>query len=363
MKIIDRYIIRKFLSTFLFVLLMLLLITIVINLSEKLGKFLENDLGFGEIATYYIHFSLFYGSLFMPMVVFISVIFFTSKMTDNNEVIAILSSGIRFDRFLLPYLISASILALVALCLNHFVLPLSNRFRNRFEYAYLNSQSLKNKLIETHDIARKISENEYVFFGRYNRKRNIGYDFIYERLDGDKIEVKISSSSIAYRKTDTRKPYRLRNYRLRIVKPDSDLLRSGRVMDTIFHFLPSDILIKSYEAETLTYPQLKRFIARERARSSDRLYMHQLEMNRRTAMPMSSYVLTLIAVALCARKRRGGIGVNIAVGLSLAFVYIYLMQVSDAFVVGGAVSPFVSSWIPNFSFGLIAIYLYLDAKR
>ncbi|MEH0007741.1 MAG: LptF/LptG family permease [Flavobacteriales bacterium] len=363
MRLIDRYIIRKFLSTFLFVLVMLLLITIVINLSERLGKFLENDLSFGQIAIYYMHFSLFYGSLFMPMVLFISVIFFTSKMTDNNEVIAIFSGGIRFDRFLLPYMISASILALAALYLNHFVLPVSNKSRNRFEYAYLNSQGLKNKLIETDDIARKISKNEYVFFGKYNSNRNVGYDFIYERLDGHTLEVKISSSSITYRKTDTLKPYRLKNYRLRIVKPGGDLLQSGLVMDTAFRFLPSDILVKSYEAQTLTYPKLKRFIADEQARGSDRLYMHQLEMYRRTAMPMSSYILTLIAVALSARKRRGGIGINLAVGLSLAFVYIYLMQISDAFVVGGIVSPFVSCWIPNFTFSLVAIYLYSSAKR
>lgn len=363
MKVLDRYIARKFLGTFFFVLVMLLLITVIIDLSQKLGKFLENGLGFWDTLRYYLHFSLYYGSLFMPIGLFISVIFFTSKMSSNSEITAILSSGVRLDRLLLPFMASASVLVLLALYSNHFVLPLSNRFRNRFEYQYLDSQHSKDRVIENENIARRISPHEYVFLSEFNDKRNMGYDFVYERFAGDTLKVRITSSSIFYREGDTRKPYELRNYRLRIMKPDGDLLRSGSVLDTTFNFLPSDLLVKSYEAETLTYPQLKRFIRRERARGSDRLYIHQLELYRRTAMPMSSYILTVIAVALSARKRRGGTGINIALGVALAFTYIFFMQISDAFVIGGTVGPLVASWIPNFIFGAVALSLYLHARR
>lgn len=363
MKVIDRYIVRKFLSAFFFVVVMLLMITVIIDLSQKLGGFLENGLGFGAVVHYYLHFALFYGSLFMPMGLFVSVIFFTSKMASNSEIIAILSSGIRFGRLLLPFLGSATLLALLALYSNHFVLPISNRFRNRFEYRYLSSQYARSKTLERDNLARKISPHEYIFFSEFNDKTNVGYDFVYERLAGDTLKVRMTSSSLVYDKRDTAKPYELRNYRLRITHPGGDFLKSGTALDTSFNFLPSDILVKSYEAETLTYLQLKRFIEEERARGSDRLYIHQLEMYRRTAMPMSSYVLTVIAVALSMRKKRGGTGINMGLGVALAFIYIFLMQVSDAFVIGGTVGPLVASWIPNAIFGSVALSLYFYAKR
>ena len=340
---------------------MLLIIAVVINLAEKVGRLIEHEVPFSDALMYYGQFSLFYGSTFMPLAVFISVIFFTSKMTSNTEVTAMFSGGLSYNRFLSPFLLSATLLAALSLWLNHWVLPKSNKDRTEFEYSYLKTERRKRARFNNENISRKISPNEYIFLTSYDYKNDVGSNFIYERFEKLELKVKISSRSIHWNPEDS--TYNLSTYRMKVIQERKDYLKSGLILDTVFNFTPSDIITKADEASTLNYSELKDFIQKEKQRGSERVYIHELEQYRRTAMPFSTYILTMIAVGLSSRKRQGGIGLNIALGISLTFIYIFLMQISDAFTTGGIFSPLTAVWIPNIVFGILAIYLYLKARR
>ena len=362
MKIIDLYITRKFIGTFFFTLIMLLIITVVIDIAERMGKLIEHDeISLLDIVRYYGRFSLFYGNTFMPLAIFLSVIFFTSKLAANTEVTAMFSGGLNYNRFLIPFLFSATLLTILSLWINHWVLPKSNKGRTEFEYNYLTSERKKLNRFNNKNISRKINPNEYVFLSSYDHKKNIGYNFVYERIEKLKLKTKISSYSIKWNQEDS--TYSLSEYRMKEIREGSDILKNGLKMDTSFNFTPSEIVIKEDEASTLNYLELKEFIKKEKERGSERVYLHKLEQYRRTSLPFSTYILTIIAVSLSSRKRRGGIGLNIALGIALVFIYIFLMQISDAFATGGTFLPLTAIWIPNILFGGLAICLYFNAKR
>ena len=363
MKILDKYIFKKYFTSFFFTLLILIPIAIAIDISEKVGKFLKaEDLTFDVIVKeYYLNFVINYGNTFMPLALFISVIMFTSKLAGNTEIIAIHSSGISFKRFLRPYLIGAAIIALFSLYANHFIVPKSNKIFENFQETYLRAAYKKKVKSSVSRVNLQLSDNDYIFFGTYNLKSNTGRDFSYEYFEGNKLKYKIVGKSVKWKKEDS--IFKINNYTKRYIFAKNDSIISGTYLDTVFNFQPKDLLYVDYLAKEMSSVDLSKHIDKSEARGVKNLNSYKVELYKRTSLPISSFILTLIAVTLASKKRRGGIGVNLALGITLMFSYVFFMKVSEVLGATAESSPFIMVWMPNVIFGFLAIYLYFNAKR
>jgi lipopolysaccharide export system permease protein len=363
LKILDRYILKKYFTSFFFTLIILIPIAIAIDVSEKVAKFLKaDDLTLNEIIyDYYVSFIINYGNTFMPLALFISVIMFTSKLSSNTEIIAINNSGVSFDRFLRPYIIGATVVALISLYANHFIVPRSNKTMEKFQESYLRSAYSKKTKTSVSKVSLQLSENEYVYFGTYNFQSNNGYNFSYEHFEGNQLKYKIIGQNIKWKKKDS--TFRISNFKKRYILAKNDSIDSGTYMDTVFNFQPKDLLYVDYLAKEMSSINLADHIKQSEARGVKNLNNYKVELYKRTSLPISSFVLTLIAVTLASKKRRGGIGVNLAVGTTLMFLYVFFMKVSEVLGSTAESSPFIMVWIPNLIFGALAIYLYFHAKR
>ena len=352
-KILDIYIIRKFIGTFLFSLGLIILIAIVFDTSEKLDDFLEREAPLRAIVfDYYLNFIPFFGNLFSPLFIFISVIFFTSRMAGNTEVIAIFASGISYKRFLLPYVIAAFFLASLSLYLNNWVLPHSNVKRTAFELKYI-----KNPFVYKHrNVHRQIQPGQYIYFESYNNFDKIGYQFSFEKMENGKLKYKLLSDRIIW---DTLKnKWTIENYFIRRIDSITEVIESGYRMDTTFVFKPTDFERRvDYAVETMDFKELNRFISEERMRGSDELVFYLIEKYKRVSYPFATFILTLMGVAISSRKVRGGIGAQLGFGILLSFTYIMFMQVSTTFATNGNAPPMLAVWIPNIVFSIVAIYL------
>ncbi|MCA0931471.1 LptF/LptG family permease [Lutimonas saemankumensis] len=363
MKILDRYILRKYFTSFIFTLLILIPIAMAIDVAEKVGKFLKaEDLTVQEIINdYYVNFIINYGNTFMPLALFISVIMFTSKLSNNSEIIAIHSSGVSFKRFLQPYLIGATIITVISLYTNHFIVPDSNKTLEKFEEDYLRSIYKKKTKSSVSKVSLQLSQDDYVYFGYFNFKSKNGYNFSYEHFDGNKLVYKIISQNIRWNDQDS--TYRLSTYRKRFVGEHKDSLDNGSFMDTVFNFTPKDLLYVDYLAREMPSQSLSRHIKQSENRGVKNLNNYKVELYKRTSLPISSFVLTLIAVTLASKKRRGGIGFNLAAGISLMFLYVFFMKVSEVLGSTAESIPLLMVWIPNIIFGIIAAILYFNANK
>ena len=363
MKILDKYILRKYFTSFIFTLLILIPIAMAIDVAEKVGKFIKNEeLTANEIFNdYYLNFIINYGNTFMPLALFISVIMFTSKMSGNSEIIAIHSSGISFKRFLRPYLIGATIITAISLYANHFVVPESNKALEKFEETYLRSIYKKKTKSSVSKVSLQLSRDDYVYFGYFNFKSRNGYNFSYEHFEGNRLVYKIIAQNIRFNETDS--TYRLSTYRKRFVGAHKDSLDSGSFMDTVFNFEPKDLLYVDYLAREMPSLGLSRHIKKSENRGVKNLNNYKVELYKRTSLPISSFVLTLIAVTLASKKRRGGIGVNLAAGIALMFLYVFFMKVSEVLGSTAESIPLLMVWIPNLMFGVIAAFLYINANK
>ncbi len=361
MKILDKYILKKYFTSFIFTLLILLPIGIAINVSEKIGRFLEHqNLGIGEIIKdYYIPFIINYGNTFMPLGLFISTILFTSKLASNTEIVAMHSSGVSYKRLLKPYLIGAITIGCIALYANHFIVPHSSKTFETFEDTYLR----KNKKEKTNvtNVNLQLSDNDFIYFRSFNLKRNTGYDFSYEHFDGLQLKYKIIGKNIKWNEKDS--TFTITNYKKRRLFAQNDSIASGKKLDTIFNFLPKDLLYVGYLAKEMPSHQLIKHIKKSEKRGVKSLNKYKVELYKRTSLPLSSIILTLIAVSLAAKKRRGGMGINLAIGISLMFIYVFFMKVSEVLGAGATYNPLFMVWLPNILFGLLAVYLYVKAKQ
>lgn len=358
MKKLDLYIIKKFLGTFFFTIILLLAIAIVIDISEKIDSFVHADVTLLElIEKYYFNFVLFYGSMFMPLVVFLAAILFTSKMAKESEIIAYLTAGISFNRLLYPYFISATVLASLSFYLAHFVLPDSNKERLEFEKNELGSGRDK----RVTNIHRQIRKGEYVYIKSFQQSQNKGTTFSIEKFEGTKLIMKLSSRYINFYPKDS--TYKLRNWKKRIITDTKDKIYSGIELDTVFAFFPKDLTPKENVAETMVTGKLNEFIAEQKFRGSENLSNYLVESYRRTSMPASTYILTMIAVSLSFRRKRGGTGMNIAIGMGLMVLYIFFMRIADTFAIKDDFPPMLAVWMPNIIFGIIAIILYNNARK
>ncbi len=360
MKIIDRYIIGKFLGTFFIMITLILSIAIVFDISEKIEDFITKGASTKEIiVNYYFNFLVFYGNLFSSMIVFIATIFFTSRMTGNTEIVAILTSGVSFRRMMWPYFISASIIVLISLGLGHFVIPKTNAKRLDFQHTYIDRKQddrFKN-------IHRQIKPGHIIYFENYNAKRKTGYHFTYEVFDKkNRLTYKLKSNFI--RLDTVKNQWVLDNYSIRRMSPEGiETLTSGRQKDTIFDFDAKDIVPRLFTVEMMNTLELNEFIETEILRGSENINFYLIEKYKRNSWPIATYILILIGVSISSQKTRGGLGLNIAIGLAICVTYIFFIQISTTFSKVGSFPPLLAVWLPNIIFSLVAIYLYYIAPK
>ncbi len=360
LKIIDKYILKRYLGTFTVMLLMFIPIGIVIDVSEKVNKMIENQVPFTAIAGYYLDFTIYFANLLFPIFLFLSVIWFTSKLANNTEIIALLSSGISFSRFLRPYIIGATIVSLSALVMTIFLVPNASEGFKNFRYTYLTNGG-RADMRENSDVFRQISNDEYIFVSNYQEVSKMAFHFSMEKFDGDKLKYKLIASRIQWNPKDS--TYTLFNYTKRKVGAFGDIIERGEKKDTIFKFDIEDLTPVVYIAETLPLNELTKFIEKEKARGSSNINVYLVVLYKKYSIPASAFILTIIAVAVSSKKRRGGMGSNLAIGIILAFAFVFLDKVFGVMAEKSSAPPLLAVWTPNIVFGILAIYLLRNAKR
>lgn len=359
MRIVDKYILKKFLGAFVLSIVLILAVAVVFDVSEKLEDFRKGATLNEVVFDYYLNFVTFYGNMFSSMFVFISTIWFTSKMASNSELVAILTSGVSFKRMLLPYLIGSLIVASVSLALNHFFLPQTNIKRIKFEQTYVGGS---HKETYTQNIHRQIKPGHYVYFETFSADRQSGYRFTYEVITDGILRSKLSSDFIRFDTIINK--WQLDNWTLRTIDTSgAEHLEIGRKIDTAMAFTSAEVVPRLFTVSMMNTPELLEFIEKEKIRGSENMNSYFLELHRRTAFPVSTFVLVLIAVALSSRKSRGGLGINIAIGLLICLAYVFMMQISTTFAATGNFSPLLAVWLPNIIFAAIGLYLYYIAPK
>ena len=351
MKKFDWYIIKKFLSTFFFTISLILLIVIVFDISEKIDDFLRSDVELNKIIfDYYFNFIPYFANLFSPLFIFISVIYFTSKMANNSEVIAILNSGMSFSRLLRPFIISAIFLAIISFLLGNFIIPQNNRERIDFEKKYLKKR--KNQRVK--NIHLQIKKDQYIYVESYNKAKNIGYKFTLENFNNNILQSKLSANYIQFDTTNNK--WNIRDYFIRVYNEKDEKIIKGKQLDTLINLKPRDFSKNISLVETMNMQELNQFIEEE-IKGTEHIIFHKIEKHKRLANPFSAIILTIIAVAIGSRKRRNGAGIPLSIGLILSFSYILFMQISTTFAINSNLLPVIAVWIPNIIFTLIALIL------
>ncbi|TRZ41573.1 LptF/LptG family permease [Robertkochia solimangrovi] len=359
MKIIDRYILKKYLITFFTMIILFVPIGIMVDLSEKVDKMIENQAGTAAILQYYVDFTFYFANLLFPIFLFLSIIWFTSKLANNTEVIAILSSGISFWRFLRPYLIGASIIAIFSFVMGMFIVPDASEGYNDFRIKYLKAGHDKHR--ETNNIFNQINDNEIVYVSSFTPSTQTGFNFTLEHFEGTELKHKITAGNIRWVKADS--TFRLASYEKRIIGKNGDIVETKRRHDTLFNFNLDDLTPVSYVAETKNLFELNEFIEKERKKGSPNVSRYLVVKYKRWSLPVSAFILTLIAVAVSSMKRRGGMGVNLALGISLAFIFIFFDKVFAILAEQSDFSPLLAVALPNIIFAFIAFFLLRNAKR
>jgi lipopolysaccharide export system permease protein len=360
LKLIDKYIIRKFLGTFFFCIVLILTIAVVFDFAEKIDNFMEKQAPVKAIIfDYYFNFIPYFAMLFAPLFVFIAVIFFTSKMAVSTEIIAILNCGMSFRRLMWPYFLSAFIIASFTFVLTNYVIPKANLVRMEFEDKYYHSS---NKRIPVENIHRMVAKNTYVFMGTFSALTQRGQNFTIEKIsDNGYLESKLSAMSVSY--DTTKQKWTALNYYIRDIKGNQENITKGKEIDTTLTITPKDFSRDPDFVGTMTSRELDDYINLLRLQGSDELKLFLIEKYRRFANPFAVFILTLIGVSLSSRKIRGGIGMNIGIGLGLSFSYILFLQFASQFCLKGNLSPILAMWIPNIIYSGIALVLYKLAPK
>ena len=351
---LDKYIIKQFLGTYVFAIILILAITVMFDINEKLDAFIKAPLD-ETIFDYFLNFLPYFANQFSPLFTFIAVIFFTSKLADNSEIIAMLSSGMSYRRLLRPYLFSALIIAISTYILSAYIIPPANIERIEFTNTYV-----KNKRVEYgNNIMLQVAPGQIAYMGRYDNTNKTGYKFSLETFENKKLKSRLTSQII---KWDSAYNWQVRDYEIRDFLDTREKITSGKKLDTIIPFEPRDFLIAKNDHEKMTSPQLREYISRQKDRGVANIKSFEIENEKRYAMCAAAFILTIIGMSLSSKKVKGGMGLNIGIGLALSFSYILFMTVTSSFAVSGLTSPMIAMWIPNFIFSIIAIVLYRRAS-
>ena len=355
MKIIDKYIIKQYLTTFFVMFGLFIPIGIMVDFAEKIDKFRENEVPGDLIISYYIDFVWYFGSQLYPVFLFLAVIFFTSRLANNTEITAILSSGLSFQRFTKPFFISASIIVSFALFAGMFIVPKSNLNFNEFVSEYVKSEEKRN----TSRLFKQINDNEYIYVSAYDPSRKRGLNFTLENFDGNELKHKITATTIRWDDSI----FRLTNYVKRTINGDQEILKKITRKDTLLDFDVDDLAPLNYVAETLNFFELNELIRYERRAGSPLINSHLLVRHKRYTIPLSCFILTLIAISVSSFKKRGGTGSNLAIGVSLGFFFIFLDKILSVLVIKSNFSPALASWGILLVFLTIALFLLKKAIR
>jgi lipopolysaccharide export system permease protein len=355
-KTIDFYITKKFLGTFFYAIALILSIAVVFDVSENLDEFLSKDITLKEIVVdYYMNFIPYFANLFSPLFTFIAVIYFTSKMAYNTEIIAILSSGVSYTRLMRPYMVSAFILAIFSFSLGNYIIPPATKTMNEFRMKNIDNV----RMSVERDIHRQIEPGVYIYMRSYT-PNDVGNVFTLERFDGSKLVEKLTADNVRWDKETDK--WVINNYWKRTIFDGYEMLESGYRIDTTLNMKPDEFRVKKNEMETYITPELKKEIKLMKTRGVNTIEW-EIEKHKRMATPFSTFILTLIGVGLASRKIKGGLGFHLGLGLALSFSYILFMQISTVFAISGTAPVFVSMWIPNILYSLIAFFVFRWAAK
>ena len=355
----DWYIIKKFLGTYFFAIALIISIAVVFDVNEWIDNFINNKAPVKAIIfDYYANFIPYFSNLFSPLFVFISVIFFTSKLAENSEIIAMMSTGMSFRRLLRPYMISAAIIAVLTYGIGAYVIPKGNLTRLNFEDKY----KKKNKTEYVRNVQVEVDSGVIAYMERYENYNKTAYRFSLDKFVDKKLVSHLTAKSATYDTTTVNK-WTLKNYMIREMDGMKETITKGERLDSIIKMEPQDFLIMKGQQETMTSSELSAYIERQRRRGFANIKEFEIEYHKRIAMSFASFILTIIGVSLSSRKVKGGMGMYLGAGLALSFSYILFQTVSATFAVNGNASPFLAVWVPNIVYTFIAIYLYRKAPR
>jgi len=360
MKRIDRYIVVKYLATFFVALALIISISIVFDVSEKIDDFMGKH---GKvpstqeiIVNYYLNFIPYFAGLFSPLFVFISVIYFTSRMAYRSEIIAILASGVSYRRFVAPFVGAALFVSAGLVLMVNFVIPVSNASKVKFEKMYFGQ-----RVWDPRNIHRRIGTGEFLYMEYWSTKAMNGNKFSIERFDASGLRYKLMSQSIRY---DTlTKKWTLSNFIIREIDGLHEKITRKDELDTTFSFTPQYFADRNLDVSTMNWFELNTFIEEETSMGSTVIPYYLVEKYKRLATPFSTLILTLIAVPLAGRRMRGGIGIHIGIGIGIGFTYIFFDKVSTTYAVSGLMNPLLAVWMPNIVFLFIGLYLLTKAQR
>jgi lipopolysaccharide export system permease protein len=357
--IIDRYIIRKFLTTFFFSIALIMAIAVIFDFSEKIDDFLESKAPLNKVIfEYYLNFIPYFASLFSHLFTFIAVIYFTSRMAYNTEFIAILSNGVSFNRILYPYFISASVIAVFSFTLSNFVIPHSTAKKLAFEEQYYHRSP---RVYNEKNIHKQISPGVFIYLENFNTFNNSGRQFSIEKFEDGLLVSKLLSREIRW--DSTSRKWKIRDYVIRNFENDNQTIITGKTIDTTLNITPEEFRRRDNAIEAMNLGELNHFIRRQKMQGSPNIDWVLIEKHKRFSFPFSTFILTLIGVSVSSKKVKGGIGMQIGIGLLSSFSYILFLQFSSQFAISGAFSPFIAAWIPNVLFFIIAILLYRMAPK
>lgn len=360
-KRMDWYIIKKFIGTYIFSILLIISIAIVFDFNENLSKFTQYHAPWRAIIfDYYANFIPYYSNLFSPLFVFIAVIFFTSKLAGNSEIISMLAAGMSFRRLMRPYMISCVMIALVTYYLGAYVIPHGTIIRQNFEALYRNSK--KNTSAE--NVQMQVDKGVIAYIQHYDNNSKRGYGFGLYKFNNKKLVSHMTATEIQYDTiSDSKYHWIVRNWKIRELKGLTEKVTTGISKDTTIMMEPTDLVYSKGQQETFTSPQLKEYISKQQARGSQNVVQYEVEYHKRIAMSFASFILTIIGASLSSRKRKGGMGLYLGIGLALSFGYIMLQTVSSTFAINADTPPMLAAWIPNIIFAVIAYFCYRQAPN
>jgi len=355
-KKLDLYIIKKFLSTYIFLIAIVIFIAIIFDYNEKIDKFTQSHVSMEKVVfEYYFNFIPYFVNLFSPLFVFIAVILFTSKLADNSEIIAMKSTGMSFRRLLRPYMLSAALIAVITFLLGAYVIPRGNVSKVNFENAYIKKKSIT----AADNVQMQVDTGVVAYITHFENRTKSGYGFSLDKFVDKKLVSHLTAQTIQYDTLSERRySWTVRMYRIRTLKGLREQITSGERLDTTIMMEPSDFFYVRNQQETMTSPELREFISKQKLRGAPNVSTFEVEYHKRFAMPFAAFILTLIGVSLSSQKRKGGMGISLGVGLALSFGYIMFQTVSATFSTNAGFPAIIAVWIPNLVFAFIAFILY-----
>ena len=358
---LDRYIISKFIGTYIYSIILIISIAIVFDVNENLSKFTTLGAPLKAVVfDYYANFVPYFSNLFSPLFVFIAVIFFTSKLAGNSEIIAMLAAGVSFKRLMRPYLLSAALIALVNYYLGSYIIPHGTIVRQDFEAKYKNNK----KITSASNVQLMVGPGVIAYIQQYDNNTKSGYGFSLDKFEKKKLVSHMTASTIRYDSiSEDRYHWKAQNYKIRTLRGLREEIKSGAVIDTIIHMEPMDLVYSDGQQETLTSDELRQYISKQIERGSTNVVQYEVEYHKRIATSFASFILTVIGVSLSSRKRKGGMGVYLGIGLALSFSYILLQTISSTFAINADTPPIIAAWMPNVLYAFIAYFCYRQAPN